>query len=70
MAEWTYISIHLTSALDGGEWSAPRPGRLTTGERISDTRMIDYVGPRAGLDTMGKGKIPFPIPVGNTTPFF
>jgi hypothetical protein len=35
----------LTSTLDGGEWSASRPGRFTSGEKAPG------VGPRAGLDT-------------------
>jgi hypothetical protein len=30
LGEWKYSSTHLlTSALDGGEWSASRPGRFT-----------------------------------------
>jgi hypothetical protein len=29
--------IFLTSALGGGEWSASRPGRFTTGEKFSGT---------------------------------
>jgi hypothetical protein len=44
-----------TSALDGGEWSASRPGR---GERTPGTHCIGgWVGPRAGLDTEVGGKI-------------
>jgi hypothetical protein len=30
----------LTSALDGGEWSASRPGRFTPEERALGTRWI------------------------------
>jgi hypothetical protein len=34
LGEWRYSSTHpLTSALDGGEWSAPRPGCFTPRER-------------------------------------
>jgi hypothetical protein len=34
----------MTSTLDGGEWSASRPGRFTPRERASVThRMLDYV---------------------------
>jgi hypothetical protein len=57
---WMYISIHsLTSALDGGEWSASRPGRFTPKERATHTHSIgDWVGPRADLDTVVKRKIP------------
>jgi hypothetical protein len=34
LGEWRYSSMHtLTSALDGGEWSASRPGRFTPRER-------------------------------------
>jgi hypothetical protein len=41
----------LTSALDGGEWSASRPGRALTRGKDPDTCWIgDWVGPRAGLD--------------------
>jgi hypothetical protein len=49
----------LTSALDGGEWSASRPGRaFTPGERTPGTHWRGgWVGPRAGLDTEARGKI-------------
>jgi hypothetical protein len=44
----------LTLALDGGEWSASRPCRFTSGETAPCTHRIgDWVGPRAGLDTTG-----------------
>jgi hypothetical protein len=34
LGEWWYSSTHsLTSALDEGEWSASRPGRLTPSVR-------------------------------------
>jgi hypothetical protein len=48
-----------TSALDGGEWSASRPGRaFTPGERTPGThRTGGWVGPIAGLDTEARGKI-------------
>jgi hypothetical protein len=48
-----------TSALDGGECSASRPGRaFTPGERTPGTHCTGgWVGPRAGLDTEAKGKI-------------
>jgi hypothetical protein len=43
----------LTSALDGGEWSASRPGSFTTGERSPDTHWIGgWVDPRDGLDAV------------------
>jgi hypothetical protein len=46
-----YIHMFLTSALAGGEWSASRPGRFTTGERAPCTHWIGgLVDPRAGLD--------------------
>jgi hypothetical protein len=33
LGEWRYRATHsLTSALDGGEWSALRPGRFTPGK--------------------------------------
>jgi len=46
--------ILLTSSLDGGEWSASRPGRFTLRERDRG-----WVGPRAGLDAVVR-KIPSP----------
>jgi hypothetical protein len=43
----------LTSALEGGEWSASRPG-----ERAPSTHCTGgWVGPRAGLDAEVRGKI-------------
>jgi hypothetical protein len=57
-----YSSIHfLTSALDGGEWSASRPGRFTPRERAPGTAWIGgWVGPRAVLYAVVKRKIPSP----------
>jgi hypothetical protein len=49
----------LTSALNGGEWSASRPGRFTHRERAPDTHCIGgWVGTRAVLDAVVKRKIP------------
>jgi hypothetical protein len=47
LGKWRYSSIHsLTSALDGGEWSASRSGRFTPRERASGTHWIGgWVGP-------------------------
>jgi hypothetical protein len=58
LGEWRYSSTHsLTSALDGGEWSASRPGRFTPWERIRGTHWIrGWVGPRAVLDAAVKRK--------------
>jgi hypothetical protein len=48
LEEWRYSFTHsLTSAIDGGEWSASRPGHCC-------------VGPRAVLDAVVKRKIPSP----------
>jgi len=65
IVEWRYISTYsLTSALDGGEWSASRPGRFTPREKAPGTRWIGgWVGPRAILDTVVKRKIPSPAPI-------
>jgi hypothetical protein len=48
----------LTPALEGGEWSASRPGRaLPPGEGAPGTHCTGgWVGPRAGLDAEGRGK--------------
>jgi hypothetical protein len=44
----------LTSARDGGEWSASRPGRFTLGGRAPSTHGTgDRVGPTADLITCG-----------------
>jgi len=39
--------VSLTSALDGGEWSASHPGRFTH-------RLGDWMGTRAGLNAVAK----------------
>jgi hypothetical protein len=49
----------VTSALDGGEWSASRPARFTPKERAPGTHWIGgWVGRRAVLDAVVKRKIP------------
>jgi hypothetical protein len=49
----------LTSALDGGEWSASRFSRFTPRERDPGTHWLGgWVGPRAVLDSVVKRKIP------------
>jgi hypothetical protein len=46
-------ALFLASALDGGEWSASRPGHFTPWEISSDTHWIGgWVGPRAALDNL------------------
>jgi hypothetical protein len=59
---WRRTSTHsLTSALDGGEWSASCSGSFTPRERASGIHWIGgWVGPRAVLDAMLKRKIPSP----------
>jgi hypothetical protein len=47
----------LTSALDGGEWSASRPGRFIPGEIAAGIHcMGGWVGSRASLDIVEKRK--------------
>jgi hypothetical protein len=59
----------LTSALDGGQWSASRPGRFTPEEWAPGTHWIGgWVGPRTGLDAVAKRKNPIIGPTGNWTP--
>jgi hypothetical protein len=55
-----YSSTHsLTSALDGGEWSASRSGRFTSRERAPGTHWIGgWVDLRVVLDEVVKRKIP------------
>jgi hypothetical protein len=49
--------IRFTSAVDGGEWSAPRPGRFTLKERAAGTHRIGgWVGTKAGLDAVARRK--------------
>jgi hypothetical protein len=62
LGEWGYSPTHsLTSALDGGERSASRPGRFTPRETAPGTHWIGgWVCPRAVLDTVVKRKIPSP----------
>jgi hypothetical protein len=60
LGERSYSSYSFsTSALDGGEWSASRPGRaFTPGERTPGAHCTGgWVGPRAGLDSEARGKI-------------
>jgi hypothetical protein len=55
-----YMSCSFSiSALDGGEWSASRPGRvLPPGKGPPGTHGTGgWVGPRANLDTEVRGKI-------------
>jgi hypothetical protein len=54
LGEWMYSPIHsLTSALDGGEWSASHPGRFTPRERAPGTHWIGgWVGPRTCVDAV------------------
>jgi hypothetical protein len=57
----------LTSALDGGEWSASRPDRFNPGVRVPGTHWIGgRVVPRAGLDAGEQGKCL--ASAGNRTP--
>jgi hypothetical protein len=56
-----YLHTLLTSALDGGEWSASRRGRFTPRRRVPGSHWIGgWVGPSAGLDAVVKRKIPRP----------
>jgi hypothetical protein len=59
----------LTSALDGGERLASRPGRFTHRERTPCTHCIGgWMGPRAGLDAVAKRKNHIINPGENPTP--
>jgi hypothetical protein len=53
----------LNSALDGGEWSASRPGRFIHGGRAPDIyRIGGSVDTRAGLDLVAKRQKYLPLP--------
>jgi hypothetical protein len=54
----------LTSALDGGEWWASRPGRFTPGAHW----IGGWVGTRAGLHAMEKRNTSCPCPESNPSP--
>jgi hypothetical protein len=58
--KWRYISTHsLTSALDGGEWSASHHCRFTPRETAPDSHWIEgWMGSRAVLDAVVKRKFP------------
>jgi hypothetical protein len=62
LTEYHAMKVHsLTSALDGGEWSASRPGRFIPRERAPGIYWIGgWMGPRAGLDAVVRRKIPNP----------
>jgi hypothetical protein len=50
-----YTHTFLTSALDGGEWSASFPGRSTFAEIVFDTNFLrGWAGLRAGLNAAEK----------------
>jgi hypothetical protein len=56
-----YLHSFLTSALDGGEWSASRFSRSTARERVPGTHWRGgWVGPRAVVDALVKRNIPSP----------
>jgi hypothetical protein len=63
-----YSSTHsLTSSLDGGGWSASRPGRFTPRERAPGTHWIGPItvlNKTYGLDDRGS-RVRFPAGAGN-----
>jgi hypothetical protein len=50
-------NISLTSTLDEGGWSTPRPGRFTTLDIPGIHYMGGRMGPRAGLDKCAKHRL-------------
>jgi hypothetical protein len=55
--DYIHIQVSLTSALLGGDWSASRPDRFTSGERVHGTHWIGgWVDPRACMDNMERRK--------------
>jgi hypothetical protein len=67
-----YFHAFLTSALDGGEWSASRHGRFNSGSYC----IGGWVGLRVGLDVTEKRKNLLPLPgiearlLGRLAPYF
>jgi hypothetical protein len=55
------LHVFITSALDGGKWSASSPGSFTNW-------IVGWVGPETGLGTVAKRKNPFFAPAENLTP--
>jgi hypothetical protein len=54
-SEYKYSStVSLTSALDGGGWLTPRPGRFAPRKETGFPCVGGWVEPRAGLDGCGK----------------
>jgi hypothetical protein len=65
LGERTYSSYSFSiSALDGGEWSASRPGRTLAPGKGPPVPICTggWVGPRAGLDAKARGNIFSPLP--------
>jgi hypothetical protein len=51
----------LTSAVDGGKWSALRPRRFIPGERALGIHWTErWMGPKAGLGAVEKNLLPLP----------
>jgi hypothetical protein len=66
MGEWIYIHLFFSSSLDGGEWSASRPGRFTSGERTPGIHWIgEWVDSRTGLDDVEEKNL---APTSNSGP--
>jgi hypothetical protein len=62
MEEWRYTPPFLTSAQDGGEWSASHPGHITPGEKSPSTHSLGGLAePRASLDDVEKRKSLEPV---------
>jgi hypothetical protein len=57
--EQTYSNtLSLTSALDGGWWSKPRPGHFTPAKHTRYPLYRGCVGPTAGVEGQGKSSLP------------
>jgi hypothetical protein len=51
-------TLSVTSMLDEGGWSVPRPDHFTPGKETRYELYRRLVGPRAGLDECGKSRPP------------
>jgi hypothetical protein len=60
MGEWRFSSTIMTSTLDGGEWSASRPGRFSTDQTGPSIHCMGLCEPQTRSGHRGEEKITCP----------